>query len=450
MPVNSSSDQRITRELYEKNLDLVNANKTLELIRELYQTAIENNSVESISQKFIDTIVSRLGFADGMVLVLDDKTNRLKVTGITEGQLNRTVLDITGLREDELSFSLTNVDNDMVKAVSTGTSRVVKGVIGVWMPLIKSSDLAEISSLDLDVTFLINPIIINRKVLGVFVVSLLKNVKNLTEFEKSVLGRITSVFGIALDRTKVSEELKKAQESEVAKAKELVKLKDEFVFIASHDLRTPVTAIRGFVEMIKDRKEPMSAAAQEDFREVEIASERLNQLINDLLEVARSESGTIKVATLPVSSACVIENAVSLAVPQAETKGIKIVTKLAEDTKMVLADSVKLAEVVENLISNGIKYNKEGGTLTITSSVVPGNMASFSFADTGYGISKDKQEKVFQKFYRARQEGTEDVQGTGLGLFLVRMLIEKMNGEIAFESKEGVGSTFTFTLPLAI
>ena len=247
------------------------------------------------------------------------------------------------------------------------------------------------------------------------------------------------------DRTK---ELKVAQERELAKAKELLKLKDEFVFIATHDLRTPVTAIRGFIQLIEDDVQKLPESIKEDFGAIQEASNRLNQLVDDLLEVARSESGTIEVDLKPVEFKEVVEKTITQVKPSADKRGITVTMNMvcADDCK-VMADEEKLYEVIENLLSNAVKYNKDNGNVTISASK-QGNFALVEIEDTGLGIPKEQQEKVFSKFFRAHQEGTEEVPGTGLGLFVVRMLIEKMKGKITFESEEGVGTKFSFTLPL--
>lgn len=127
----------------------------------------------------------------------------------------------------------------------------------------------------------------------------------------------------------------------------------------------------------------------------------------------------------------------------------KIRVKLAPRGKIpgVLVDPDKVREVIMNLASNDIKYNKPSGTLTIGISQEKSRLV-MEFKDTGYGIPKDQQAHVFQKFFRAHEEGTKEVLGTGLGLFIVRMLCDKMNGKVSFKSAEGKGSAFTVSFPV--
>lgn len=231
----------------------------------------------------------------------------------------------------------------------------------------------------------------------------------------------------------------RTHELEAAQANEL-KLKDEFVFIATHDLATPVTAISGFTAMINDRHEPTSTELKSDLDAITEASNRLKVLVNDLLQVARSDSGTIKVDLATVDARAIIESAVRQLTPLAKEKNVTLTTSLAVNNH-VQADPKKLAEIIENLLSNGIKYNKEGGSLTVTT-VSKVNHLVIEFKDTGLGIKETEQSKVFTKFFRSEEPEVRQRPGTGLGLFVVRMLTEKMGGKITFKSVPGQGTTF--------
>lgn len=235
---------------------------------------------------------------------------------------------------------------------------------------------------------------------------------------------------------KVAERTRQLEESQAAE----LKLKDEFVFIATHDLATPVTSIAGFSAIIKKRGDKLPPALRADLDAIGEASNRLKVLVNDLLQVARSDSGTIKVDLVKVDLGEILTAAVKQAQPMAAEKQVTVKLNLAADNT-IQADPKKLAEIVENLISNGIKYNKEGGSLTITTTTKDNHLVA-EFSDTGLGIDAKEQAKVFTKFFRSEEAVIRQRPGTGLGLFVVRMLTEKMGGKISFKSVEGQGTTF--------
>jgi len=438
----------IAKELYSKNVDLVNANKTLELIQKLYEIMISNHSIESVSQRFIDIITQTLGFLDGLVATRYEDNEHLKIVGITQTQTNKTILELTNVSTVNLNYDLKSGGNALVRVFLSGKSEVVSNLLDIWNPYVRSDDLAGINKIIVPRQIFVYPIIFGEKILGSFAVSVGKDIEELTEFEKKALERLVTVFGIAIDRLRINIELQAAEKRELTKAKELLKLKDEFVFIATHDLRTPVTAIDGYISLIEEEKPKFSIDIESNFKAVKEASERLKQLVNDLLQVARGESGTIKVDVAPLDINELIDRVVREVTPSATNKKVRLGINLDQTAKQVLGDDEKLYEVVENLMSNAIKFNKADGTVAVATRA-SNAVLEVSVADTGFGIPKEEQAKVFQKFFKYRGESTRDVPGTGLGLFVVRTLVEKMGGKIGFTSQEGKGTTFTFTLPLA-
>ncbi|MFH0890440.1 MAG: sensor histidine kinase [Candidatus Liptonbacteria bacterium] len=231
--------------------------------------------------------------------------------------------------------------------------------------------------------------------------------------------------------------------------KQLRQLKDEFVFVAAHELRTPVTAIKGYLSMIEDGTVgPVTPEIKEFVHKVIDANQRLIQLVNDLLQVARSDAGRMEIKVEPSDIPGAINLVLGELKPLALEKQITVTYKESTSLPRVLADTLRLKEVMINLVGNAIKYTPAGGRIEVFHEVKNKELIT-SIKDNGYGISKEAQQKLFEKFYRVQTDKTRDITGTGLGLFIVKQIMDKMNGRIWVESEEGQGSTFNFSLPLA-
>ncbi len=242
-----------------------------------------------------------------------------------------------------------------------------------------------------------------------------------------------------------NQQLKESQARELEKARDVAKLKDEFVFLAAHELKAPVFAIRGFLELVQDDVKKVPKSMRDNLDAINQASEHLNHLVSDLLQVARNDAGSMSVAVAPISITKLFEGVMQEQTVLAVQRKIKINQSIAD--LVVLADENKLKEVITNLVSNAIKYNRAGGTIFIRVAAKKG-MGEIIVEDTGFGIPIKEQKKIFQKFFRAGGKATEGVLGTGLGLFITKMLVEKMGGTIAFTSVEDKGTIFTLQIPL--
>lgn len=231
--------------------------------------------------------------------------------------------------------------------------------------------------------------------------------------------------------------------------KENRKLRDEFVFIAAHELRTPVTAIKGYVSMILDKTfGDISDKVKENLLTINQLNERLVQLVQDLLEVARSEAGKMKIEIKDVCINKDVEIVVNELKSLSNEKGIGLIYKKPDKELFVKADSYKLKEVLTNLIGNAIKYTLNIGDIIISHEIKEGSLYTH-IRDHGIGMNEEELNQLFSKFYRAQNDETKDIGGTGLGLFICKEIIERMGGKIWVESKKGEGSTFSFSLKLS-
>jgi signal transduction histidine kinase/ActR/RegA family two-component response regulator len=221
--------------------------------------------------------------------------------------------------------------------------------------------------------------------------------------------------------------------------------KSEFLSSMSHELRTPMNAILGFSQLMEIDEE-LSQEQHENVQEILKAGRHLLELINEVLDLARVESGTIRLSLEPVDLAPVLEECLGFVQSSADRRGISVVNQVEQDYRLQ-ADRTRLKQILLNLLSNAIKYNREKGSVSISASTESSGLC-ISVTDTGHGIPADRMNELFQPFSRLAAEGS-GVEGTGIGLSITRRLIEMMHGSISVNSAPGMGSCFSVTLPLS-
>jgi GAF domain-containing protein len=223
--------------------------------------------------------------------------------------------------------------------------------------------------------------------------------------------------------------------------------KSEFLANMSHELRTPLNAIIGFSEVLNERMfGDLNEKQDEYLKDIHASGQHLLSLINDILDLSKIEAGRMELEVTDFHLPTAIDNALTLVRERAARRSIALRTAVDERLGQIQADERKIRQVMLNLLSNAIKFTPEGGRIEVRAAPVDGSV-EVSVSDTGVGIAPDDQEAVFEEF---RQVGTADkkVEGTGLGLALSRKFIELHGGRIWVQSQVGVGSTFTFTIPV--
>ncbi len=236
-----------------------------------------------------------------------------------------------------------------------------------------------------------------------------------------------------------------AQRDANSNLEKLDRTKSEFLSIVSHEFRTALTGIQGFSELIRDGGlEPDEVRAYGGY--IFNDADRVNRLIGDMLDLDRMESGRMSIRTASVDVNEVLTEAISRAV--ASTVTVEFKTDLDPRLPIVSGDRDRLIQVMSNLVNNAVKYSPEGGTVTV-SSRVEGGFALVSVTDTGIGIPADEITHVFERFRRVRSGAAQAIPGTGLGLTIVKQIVEMHGGKIWVESALGHGSSFHFTIPLA-
>ena len=263
-------------------------------------------------------------------------------------------------------------------------------------------------------------------------------------------GRAEHVLVIVEDVTKVRDaqdraaEALEAEKSANAELEKLDRTKTEFLSIVSHEFRTALTGIQGFSELIRDGGlEPDELRAYGGY--IFNDADRVNRLIGDMLDLDRMESGRMIFRMADVDINEVLSDAIARA---AASSTVEFKPDLDPRLPIVTGDRDRLVQVVSNLVNNAVKYSPEGGTVTLTSRA-EGGYALITVADTGLGIPPDEIGHVFERFRRVRSGAAQSIAGTGLGLTIVKQIVEMHGGKIWVESAVGHGSAFHFTIPLA-
>lgn len=232
------------------------------------------------------------------------------------------------------------------------------------------------------------------------------------------------------------------------KLKEVDRMKDDFISVASHELRTPLTAIKGYAEMVeRDLGEQISANTRKYMYVIKQSIQRLDNLVEDLLNVSRIEQNRLDFNLSGVNSATVIAEVLEQLLPNAQAKGLELINHATDASIIVLSQPDRLREVLFNLIGNAIKYTIDGQVEV--SQETKSDLVNIYVKDSGIGISPQDKARLFQKFSRLRNEKTQDVPGTGLGLWITKEIVEKMHGKIYVDSVLDQGTVFTVTLQRA-
>ncbi|MBX9765060.1 hypothetical protein K2X83_00260 [Patescibacteria group bacterium] len=227
--------------------------------------------------------------------------------------------------------------------------------------------------------------------------------------------------------------------------KEVDQLKDDFVSMVSHELRSPLTIIRGYVAELKE-KGTQAENAPELLKRIDDAAQAQNMLIGDILDVARIEQGRLDYKMKDFDPAPVLKTVAEGFMPAATAKGLSIVVDVPAGV-LISADEDRLRQVITNFVSNAVKYSDKG-QITV-SGKTDGKNFVIRVSDTGIGMSAEDVKKLFGKFYRVAGDRVRSEVGTGLGLWITKQIVEAMKGTISVESIQGVGSHFIVTLPLA-
>lgn len=437
---------RVNKQMYEQNVELAIRNKTLSILRTMYEIMNTSFGLVETCQRLAQAVVEQLNFASVSVALID-KTDQM-VKGVATYPIRHTAYEeviFMGVPIQHYVLSLNNTNNFSVSAMMHRQTRMTNFLYDILTPFVTEEQAIKIQE-DLKIqTSIVYPITFAQDTLGVLILGLDKHIGDLSRSERETLHELIEVIAIAIERAQIYADLQAANE----KLQEMDKLKDEFISITSHELRTPMTAIRSYLWMVlHDKAGPLDPKAQEFLTRVSVSTDRLINLVNDMLDVSRIESGRIQMKMEPVDMVKLAKDVESEFQARVAQRSIKLAVVAGGEIPQALADKEKTHQVLENLVGNAVKFTPDGGSITIT--VKSGNtMVETAVSDTGKGIAQEDMKRLFTKFGRLENSlvSISESGGTGLGLYISKQYINMQKGEIRVESELGKGTTFLFTLP---
>lgn len=470
----------ITKQMYSQNADLAVKNKTLSTLSKLYEIINTSLSVEESARQIVETIVKELQFQGSAIALINHEKRHLETASVYhENNKDQNIAKILRLIHG-LSLPLKRSPNLIVKIIHQKKTKQTHKLYDLLVPLVTKEVASQMQEVLGAKTFICYPLVLAKNCFGVLIIGLGKGVVDLSRSERDTLKELVDVVAIAIERAQIYASLKMANK----KLKELDQLKDDFVSVASHELRTPMTAIKSYLWMALNGKGgPISTKESYYLHRAYSSTDRLIKLVNDMLNISRIESGRMTYEMQRVDMVALVKEVFEEVTPRSQELGVFIkfdkkykenpqfttlhdakighlkkklarVGGIETDGEMlmpVLADPDKIKEVIFNLIGNSLKFTDTGGSITV-SFVVKGRFVETIVTDTGVGMEKEDLDKLFRKFglMQGSYQTTKKASiGTGLGLYICKLIVDTHGGTIT-ASSEGVGkgSTFNFTLPI--
>ncbi|MCQ9205162.1 MAG: HAMP domain-containing histidine kinase [Omnitrophica bacterium] len=403
----------------------------LTLIKNLITSSVHILDTEKLFTQIDAKLINDLGFKKGLLLSFDNLEPKVNI----------------GFKPNEI-----NIIKNILK--------YKKEVLTQTQLLSQKSETYRRLSCDLQIKdLLISPIKASERIYSIFMVSNPTLSAEIQKSDEEIFLIICMYLNQCLDNIKLFEDLYHSKDDLERRIKErtnelvkslraietISKAKSDFISSVSHELRTPLTSVKGFSSLLVDDKfGKLSEEAKKRLLRIDENVNKLMDIVNTLLDISRIESGKTEVKIAPCEIAKLIEDVADFLTPQIKAKELVLNFNAPKGLNLYM-DKNLIERVLINLINNAIKFTPKGGKITIKCEQ-NGNEAIISVSDTGYGIKKDDLEKLFQEFYRVNNPDTLKEKGSGLGLSLVKRIVNTHNEKIWVESEFGKGTTFFFTL----
>ncbi len=434
--------------------------ETLLKLSEIARSSLDKNAV---LQELLDTLPHQLSHVDvigGAILLKDESLSSVHVFALTEGAFTTKVLSKLKINLQSASQQITNSPL-LSHVLSKQQPQVIEHLSIAFPDIVTKSIEKKIKKLTNIACYAAIPLVHGDTTQGIVLFSLSKPLKVLNERKQELFEVITNTISVTLENAGLYDQLQmqyikvqkqsEALEEANSRLKALDQAKSEFVSIASHQLRTPLTVIKGYLSLIMEgsvgRCDPV---AMESIRKVSASTDRLVSLVNDLLDISRIERGILLLDIQPGRLELLAESVVDELYTRADKHGVSLTFhRSRKKAPQVHLDKTKIREVMMNMVDNAVKYTPHGGKIDV-SVKKDGKEVIFEVKDTGMGLSEDTIPKLFEKFSRGEGVSVIDTEGVGLGLFVAKRVIDGHGGRIWATSKgTNKGSIFSFALPIS-
>jgi signal transduction histidine kinase len=442
--------EHITQEMYQRNRELAETNKTLSLLRAIDALVLETH--ESLG-----AVYTQIAHA------ITDAVDYPFVGVLTRSPQFRNVLELGGLsiKSKPRHRYLPGIPHEVHVSIDDPWSRGARGnqlisldnmpvaQLGSMLNASETEAAALLADLPIKSLYLVK-LTARHKLVGAILVGFFNTVDQLSGFDTLLLDRLSESVGVALDNKLLAEEnrrvLRQLRESN-AKLRLLDQTKDDFISMASHQLRTPLTSVKGYISLVLDGDAgPVKESQRKLLTQAFFSSQRMVYLIADLLNVSRLRTGKFIIEPTPVDLTAIVGDEVAQLVETAKGRNLALNYHKPAHFPTLQLDETKTRQVIMNFIDNAIYYTPAGGHIDVFLNETPKSI-ELKVVDDGIGVPKIEQHHLFSKFFRAKNAQKARPDGTGLGLFMAKKVVIAQGGAIIFSSQPGKGSTFGFTFP---
>lgn len=444
--------EQATKELKQVNIDLETRNKYLTSLQKISSTITRSLNFEEVVSFIATSIKKEMGFCAGVVNFVDDKSRVMYIGAMTQDDNINKIISSLPKKPHEYRVSYDDSDNIAIRAMHSSNIEKSNSVYDVFRPAITKTQADQLQKALNIKSVVAIPMYSENKIIGSIDFFLYVEIENIRQADIEVMKALTDQTGLVIKNLNLYSEISsKNIELEDANIhlKQLDEAKSEFLSIASHQLRTPLTGIKGYLSMLVEGDYGKIPGKINDvLKQVFEASNRMARLVDVFLNVSRIESGRLKLELNGFDLNELVYRSVKDLTINANEHKLKLNFKKDNEVYIVRADSDKIKDVLLNLIDNAIKYTKQGSIDVKLSK--KDSHALVEVIDTGVGLEQEDIDKLFNKFSRGQDSAKINTGGSGLGLYVAKKVIDAHGGKIWVESSgKGKGSKFSFTLPLS-